>query len=139
MKKRGLVTLAVALLFFVSCAGTSFNIKVKDEPITLLQKSAISSIGYLIAKNNPEDIPAMVEWYDKYRKLDALVDINVEFQKGVDSLAKMVTDDPFLYMQLSNCMDMLEISYVGPQLPEEIEKYGYVVDYFMLGVRSYSE
>jgi len=128
MKK--LITIFVAIMF-VGCVGVSVK---PDTNITMLQRSAVSTVGYLVAKNNPKYIPDLLKWYDGYQKLDEFVDLQTEYREGVMKLSAMVSGDPFLQMQIRNAVSMLQITFEGPVVPEEAGKYSEIVDYFMVGV-----
>lgn len=128
---RKLISMFIAVMF-IGCVGIS--IKPDADGLTVLQKSAVSTVGYLIAKNNPEYIPDLLKWYAVFQDLDEFVDIQIEYQNGMQKLTALISDDPFLQMQIRNCMSMLKITVEGPVIPEDLEKYSVVVDYFMMGV-----
>ena len=134
MKKLISTLIAVMLISVIGCVGVT--VKPDINGISMLQKSAISTVGYLVAKNNPKYIPDLLKWYDGYQKLDEFVDVQSEYREGVMKLSAMVSGDPFLQMQIRNAVDMLEITFDGPVVPKELEKYSSVVDYFMIGVRA---
>jgi len=134
MKKLISTLIAVMLMSVIGCVGV--NIKPDINGISMLQKSAISTVGYLVAKNNPKYIPDLLKWYDTFKGLDEFIDVQSEYREGVMKLSAMVSGDPFLQMQIRNAVDMLEITFDGPVVPEELEKYSEVVDYFMIGVRA---
>ena len=125
---------AFVVIMFIGCVGVT--VKPDINGITMLQKSAISTVGYLVAKNNPKYIPDLLKWYDTFKGLDEFIDVQSEYREGVMKLSAMVSGDPFLQMQIRNAVDMLEITFDGPVVPEELEKYSEVVDYFMIGVRA---
>ena len=123
---------AIVTMMFIGCATVS--IKPNDEVLTVLQKSAVSTVGYLIAKNKPDRLYDILAWYSLFQNASEFVDIQAEYQNGIQKLSELISDDPFLQMQIKNAMDMLKISFEGPQLPDELTKYSQVVDYFMIGV-----
>jgi len=129
MKKP--ISIFIAMMF-IGCVGIA--VKPDTNGITMLQKSAVSTVGYLIAKNNPRYIPDLMKWYAAFQNLDEFIDVQAEYQSGLQKLVSMISDDPFLQMQIRNCMDMIEITFDGPQLPGELKKYHQAVDFFMIGV-----
>jgi len=131
MKKLCVILIAVFFLF--GCAG--MNIGIDNEAVVpILQQSAISTTGYLIAMNNQSYIPKMVEWYSYFQELESFEDVQAAFQAGVGQLSKMISDDPYLQLQIKNAMTLLKINMDGPQAIEELKKYKEVVDSFMSGV-----
>ena len=120
----------------VACSGIS--IKPDDKILTTLQMSSISTTGYLIAKNNPDYIPGFMDWYSDFLALEELASIQDKYKAGISELSKLMTDDPFLQMQIKNAMNMLEIAVEGPTCLDELDRYREIVDYFMLGVASAS-
>ena len=128
-----LVLIGVAIMFmFTGCVG--MTVKTDTNSVTMLQRSAVSTVGYLVAKNNPKYIPDLLKWYDGYQKLDEFVDLQTEYKEGVMKLSAMVSGDPFLQMQIRNAVSMLQITFEGPTVQEELGKYSEIVDYFMVGV-----
>ena len=134
MKRILIAILAIVFLFgCVGCAGT--EVKWDNEAtISVIQKSATSTVGYLVAKNNPKYIPDLLEWYGVFNNLEEFGDIQQAYMGGINKLSKLISDDPYLQLQIKNVMMMLEISVEGPTVPEDLDKYKAVVDSFMLGV-----
>ena len=131
MKKIIVILMAFFLVF--GCAG--FEVKIdKENAATVLQKSATSTVGYLIAKNNRKYIGEILDWYYQFKNFQKLGDIQTAFRDGKAKLASLISDDPFLQLQIQNAMSLLELSGDGPQVPSEIERYIDAVDWFMLGV-----
>lgn len=122
----------IITLLLVGCAG--MNIALNDNAQEVLQDSAVSTIGYLIAKNNPKYIPNLLAWYNKYQNLDEFSDMQLTYQDGVAKLTGMVSDDPYLQLQLRNAMSLIQIEYKGPQIPDELDKYNRAISAFMSGV-----
>jgi len=56
---------AFVVIMFIGCVGVT--VKPDINGITMLQKSAISTVGYLVAKNNPKYIPDLLKWYDTFK------------------------------------------------------------------------
>jgi len=131
MKK--LIAIFIALLF-VGCVGLS--VKPDNNGITLLQKSAVSTVGYLVAKNNTKHIPDLLRWYDVFNGTKEFVDVQQAFKDGTGKLTALISDDPYLQLQINNAMAMLNISVDGPVIPEELDKYRDTVDLFMSGVKA---
>ena len=128
---RKLISILLVLAF-VGCVH--IGVKPDKELLTVLQKSAISTVGYLVAKNNPDKIPDLMKWYEGFLELEEFYDIQTSYQDGAAKLSELISDDAFLQLQIKNAMDILEVTVEGPMVPEEVEKYKYIVDYFMLGV-----
>ena len=134
MKRILIAILAIVFLFgCVGCAG--IDVKWDNEAtISVIQKSATSTVGYLVAKNNKEYIPDLLEWYSTFNNLEEFVDIQTEYTNGIEKLSELISDDPYLQLQIKNVMSVLEINVEGPAIPEDLGKYKAVVDSFMLGV-----
>jgi len=128
------VLIAIMCLTLVACAGV--GIKLADNAGSVLQTAGISSVGYLIIKNNPQFRDPIVDWYKMFNQVDELGSIKLMFQNGVAKLTQAVSHDPFLTMQIQSAMSMLEISVDGPETEFDISKYRRVVDAFLLGVLS---
>jgi len=128
MKRIISIILAVA---FVGCA--SIDLKPQTE-ITELQKSAVSTVGFLIAKNNPDYVPKFKSWHEKWNTITEFNMQQIEYQVGIQKLAEIISKDPFLQMQMKNAMSMLDVTFEGPQVPGDIDRYKQVIDYFMIGV-----
>jgi len=128
------VLIAIMCLTLVACAGV--GIKLADNAGGVLQTAGISSVGYLIIKNNPQFRDPIVDWYKMFNQVDELGSIKLMFQNGVAKLTQAVSHDPFLTMQIQSAMSMLEISVDGPETEFDISKYRRVVDAFLLGVLS---
>jgi len=132
---KRLFVILMAAFFVFGCFGCS-NLKVNVTPDTktVLQKVAISTTGYLIAKNNQKYIPEFVKWHNAFNLLVDQADIQIAFRDGVAQLSTLISDDPYLQLQVRNAMTMLEINMDGPALPEEVAPYKAAVDSFMEGV-----
>ena len=135
---KKIFVILIAVFFVFGCAGGDFNwplkIDVDKDVTTGLQKVALSTTGYMIAKNNQKYIPEFVKWYNAFNLLIEQEDIQVAFQDGVAQLSTLISDDPYLQLQVKNAMSMLSISVDGPSLSEEVELYKQAVDSFMEGV-----
>jgi len=134
MKKLKLALCAVLVLAFLGCAGMSVGIS--NNANTVLQNSAISTVGYLIVKNNPQFRNPMAEWYLAFQGVNDLGTVQTMFQDGITKLSQSVSHDPFLTMQIQNALSLLEINVKGPQIELDIGKYQGIVDAFMMGVMS---
>lgn len=130
MKKK--LSVLVVFMLLAGCAGIS--ISPQADVLTALQKSAISTVGYLVAENNPDYIPEFKAWYENWQGLTDFNEQQIKYQAGAQKLADIISGDPFLQMQIKNAMSMLDISFEGPQVPGEMETYLHVIDYFMVGV-----
>jgi len=130
MVKRLLI--AIMCISMLSCAGV--GVQLSDNATTILQNSATSTVGYLIVKNNPQFRDPITQWYLLFREADDLMTVQTMFKDGVEKLAKSVSDDPFLSMQIASAMTLLEINFDGPQIELDIGRYQGVVDAFMMGV-----
>lgn len=127
------ILLCLGLVFSLgSCSG--IDVKMSDEVITVLQVSATSTVGYLIAKNNPTYVDEMLLWYNSFNTETELIDVQAMFKEGIAKLSILISDDPYLQLQVQNAMTLLEISVNGPQVEEDLGKYKVVVDSFMSGV-----
>ena len=132
MKKLKLAFCAVLVLALIACAGV--GVKLSDNATMVLQNSATSTVGYLIVKNNPRFRDPMIKWYQTFKGVNDLANVQAMFQEGIAKLSQSVADDPFLTMQIQNAMNLLEINFEGPQIELDIGKYQKVVDAFMMGV-----
>jgi len=132
MNKIRIFLVLVLSLFILSCAG--MNVQVSKDSVTVLQTAATSTVGYLIAKNNIEYVDDMVTWYNYFKSETKLENVQVAFQDGLTQLSKLISDDPYLQLQVRNAMNLLEINVEGPQTELELGKYQAVVDSFMSGV-----
>ena len=130
MVKRLLI--AIMCISMLSCAGV--GVQLSDNATTILQNSATSTVGYFIVKNNPQFRDPITQWYLLFREADDLMTVQTMFKDGVEKLAKSVSDDPFLSMQIASAMTLLEINFDGPQIELDIGRYQGVVDAFMMGV-----
>ena len=133
MKKLKLL-ICVSLVFIMGCAG--MNVGISDNATTVLQNSATATVGYLIVKNNPQFRDPMLLWYDTFKGVNDLSNVQEMFQTGLAQLSDAVSSDPFLTMQIRNALSLLEINVEGPQTELDIGKYQDVVDAFMMGVMS---
>ena len=129
MKKLLVILLAISL---IACAG--IGVQLSDNATTVLQNSATSTVGYLIVKNNPQFRDPITQWYMLFKEADDLMTVQTMFRDGINKLAKSVSNDPFLSMQIANAMTLLEINFDGPQIELDIGRYQGVVDAFMMGV-----
>ena len=130
MRKRLLI--AIMCLAFIGCAG--IGVQLNDNATTVLQDSATATVGYLIVKNNPQFRDPITQWYMLFKEADDLMTVQTMFRDGINKLAKSVSNDPFLSMQIANAMTLLEINFDGPQIELDIGRYQGVVDAFMMGV-----
>ena len=129
MRKLLVILLAISL---IACAG--IGVQLSDNATTVLQNSATSTVGYLIVKNNPQFRDPITQWYTLFREADDLMTVQTMFRDGIEKLAKSVSDDPYLSMQIANAMTLLEINFDGPQIELDIGRYQGIVDAFMMGV-----
>ena len=129
MKKLVIILCALSL---IACAGV--GLKLSDNATTVLQDSAISTVGYLIVKNNPKFKQPIQDWYVTFQGASTLPTIQTMFKEGLNKLASSVSDDPYLTMQIQNAMQLLEINVDGPQVEADIAKYQGYVQAFMMGV-----
>ena len=130
MVKRLLIV--IMCLGLLGCAGV--GLQFSHDSATILQSSAISTVGYLIVKNNPTYRAPMMEWYKTFQGASTLITVQTMFKEGLDKLASSVSKDPYLTMQIQNAMTLLEINVDGPQVEVDIEKYQGYVNAFMMGV-----
>ena len=128
--KRLFAILTAFVLF--SCAA--IGLQISDNATTVLQRSATSTVGYLIAKNNPGHVDGILLWHRAFQSMGDLGSVQIAFRDGMGRLASMVSGDPYLQLQIQNAMSLLEISAEGPQADADIGKYKDVVDAFMAGV-----
>jgi len=105
-----------------------------DKILDFFQMSVLSTAGYLIAKNNQDHIEDILKWYDIFKGTEGLFNIQEIFEDGTSRLATMISDDPFLQLQVRNAMTLVKISVEGPTVELDIGKYKEVVDSFMSGV-----
>jgi hypothetical protein len=129
MKKLIAIILAVA---FVGCA--SISLKPQAEILTELQKTAVSTVGYLVIKNNPDYVPKFKSWYENWKTTTEFELQQAGYQAGIQKLSELISKDPFLQLQMKNALAMMDITFEGPQVPGDIEQYNQVIDCFMLGV-----
>jgi len=133
MKKLTAVFIII-IMMTAGCAGLSIN--PDADGITMLQKSAVSTIGYLVADSKQEYIPDLLKWYAVFNSTDDFIDVQQVFKAGTDRLMALLDDHPYLQLQIRNAMDMLNISINGPVIPADLSKYRKVVDLFMSGVNA---
>jgi len=136
MKKLKLALCAVLVLALIGCAG--IGLKLSDNAITVLQSSATSTVGYYIAKNNPEKMRQVLTWHATFKALNELSSIQEMWKDGMLDLQEMVKADPFVKLKLKEAMSLLEISADGPVSEINIGKYQAVVDSFMAGVMAFN-
>lgn len=129
---KRLVLCAVLILALVAC-GT-VGVKLSDQAETMLMDTTISTLGFLIIKNNPTYREAMVDWYLGFKKLDDFNLIQKAYQEGIARLSKAVSHEPYLVMQLQSLMSMVQITSTGPKVPEELLRYTSIIDSFFKGV-----
>ena len=127
------LALCVVLILALTACGT-VGVKLSDQAGTVLQDSATMTVGYLIVKNNPKFRDPMVQWYQAFKGVNDLANVQAMFKEGLAKLSQSVSHDPFLTMQIQNAMNLLEINFEGPQTELDIGKYKNIVDSFMLGV-----
>jgi hypothetical protein len=132
MKKFRLFVAISLTLLLIACAG--IGVKISDNATTVLQNSAISTVGYLIVKNNPKYRDPMVQWYQAFKGVQDLPTVQTMFKEGIAKLSQSVSSDPFLTMQIQSAINLLEINVEGPQTELELGKYQGIVDAFMIGV-----
>jgi len=130
MRKRLLI--AIMCIALIGCAG--IGVQLSDNATTVLQDSATATVGYLIVKNNPQFRDPITQWYMLFKEADDLMTVQTMFKDGINKLAKSVSNDPFLSMQIANAMTLLEINFDGPQIELDIGRYQGIVDAFMMGV-----
>ena len=130
--KHYLVCVFVAM-FLVACAGISLN---TEQSTTVLEKTAASTCGYLIAKNNKKYIPAMLTYYSQMQEATTLDGYQTAFKLGMAKLSQMISTDPFLQLQVQNLLSMVQINVDGPQLEIDLSRYKAITDSFMAGVQA---
>ena len=112
--KRNLVILGIAILFLTACAGVSIK---KDQTTETVADIAAGTIGYYVGKNNVDLIPEWNKWLDKILALqqgDTVFSYEELLKKGF----ALVTDEPYLEMQLNKLIRLLEFPELQPpELP----------------------
>jgi len=113
------------------------KIKVNEEALSIIEITALTTLGYLTGKNKPSYVDEIESWYGIFQGKIELPDVQESYQHATDRLIEeLADDDPFLKLQIENTMNLLEIDMEGPKLPEEIQRYRKVVDAFMSGVKT---
>ena len=127
--------LVLMCLGMISCAGVGdMGVTISDDATEILTDGVVSTVGYLIVKNNPQLREPLRAWYLDFIELKELNAIQLAYQNGISALIKSVSHDPFLVMQIQNAMKVVQIDFTGPTIELDIGKYQRVVDAFMLGV-----
>ena len=131
MKK--LVIVLLSLFLVIGCAGITVN---PNNTTTVLEKTAASTCGYLIAKNNQKYIPAMLQYYSQMQEATTLNGYQEAFKLGMAKLTQMISSDPFLQLQMQNLLSMVQINVDGPPLEVDLSRYKTIADAFMAGVQA---
>jgi hypothetical protein len=128
------LVVSVMIVAFSGCAGT--QVQLNPDAQQVLERSAVSTVGYLIAKKNPDLSSQLLTWYTGFQAITDLSDFQKVFQDGVKALTGKLVKDPYLQLQISNAMTLIQINAQGPALPAEIQKYKDAVSWFMDGVQA---
>ena len=130
--KRNLVILGIAILFLTACAGVSIK---KDQTTETVADIAAGTIGYYVGKNNVDLIPEWNKWLDKILALqqgDTVFSYEELLKKGF----ALVTDEPYLEMQLKKLIRLLEFPELQPpELPFLTSDYIEMVKVVLGGFR----
>ncbi len=115
------------------------KIKIDEEALSIIEMTALTTLGYLVGKNNRDYIDDMESWYALFQGTGELIDVQETYKHGLHRLIEDLTDDKFLQLQIENTMSLLKIDIEGPQIPEELKRYRKIVDSFMSGVKTAKE
>ena len=130
--KRNLVILGIAILFLTACAGVSFK---KDQTTETAVDISASTLGYYVGKNNVDLIPEWNKWLDKvlaFEQGDSVLSYETLLNEGF----KLVTDEPYLEMQLKKLIRLLDFPELQPpELPFLTSDYIEMVKIVLGGFR----
>lgn len=110
------------------------RLEVKKSPISVLQMSALSTVGYLIGKKHGGYINDILEWYSVFKTASDNDTIYTLYNEGMERLAGLITDDPFLSLQVKNALSLFELDFTIPSPDVDLGKYQVAVDAFITGV-----
>lgn len=129
---RGVLTVLIFAVFLIGCAG--IGLKISDQADQVIKDGVISTVSYLIIKNNPKFRDPLIKWYEEFLALKDFDNLKSKFKDGIEKLSQSVSHDPYLTMQIQRAMGLIEISPEGPATELDLGKYQHVVDVFMEGV-----
>ena len=105
--KRNLMILSLAILFLTGCApGSNTTQRVAAD-------MSAATAGYLIGQNNLDKVPDWNKWLDSLLALkagDSVLTYETLLAKGFE----FVADSPFLEMQFSKVIRLLEFPELQP-------------------------
>ena len=133
MRKLGLIALLGAFLV-AGCANT----QVKLPKFESVADIATPTVGYLIAKNNPEHIQTIVDYGDKLLGEADPVDFKAKLDEGRKLLLNMLTKDKFLTLQINKLLPKIEIESAAVPTPKWMARVKPIVRDFIDGVQAAS-
>lgn len=118
MSKKILV-IGMVLLFWIGCGSIQISNEASDVAIDV----SASTIGYLIGKNNPDQIVKWSEWGNRILEIVPGQSV-VSFEKILAIGIEIAVDDEFLEMQITKMIRLLDFPDLQPSdLPFLQEKY----------------
>ena len=132
---RKILVIGMMILLLTACAGVHISNETSDVAIDV----SASTIGYLIGKNNPDQIDKWIGWGNKI--LEIIPGQSIEsFEKILTIGIEIAVDDEFLEMQAVKLIRLLDFPDLQPSdLPFLQEKYvervRLVVSGFLDGLR----
>ena len=111
------------------------KINKNDKALSMIEVTTLSTVGYLVAKKNPDWVDDMESWYGLFQNTGEFTEVQDMYKHAIHTLIEKVTDDKFLQLQIKNAMTLLEIDFEGPKLPEIAPRYRKIIDAFMSGVK----
>jgi len=107
MKK--LIIAMLLPLFLIGCGSVQQPNETEEIAIDI----AASTIGYLVGKNNPDNINQWIEWGDKLLKIEAGLPVD-SYEELLAIGIEMSTDDEFLKMQFVKLIRLLDFPALQP-------------------------
>ena len=134
--KRNLLILGIVTAFLIGCVPGCTGLQVKkDQTTETAVDISASTIGYYVGKNNVDLIPEWNKWLDKvlaFEQGDSVLSYETLLNEGF----KLVTDEPYLEMQLKKLIRLLDFPELQPpELPFLTSDYIEMVKIVLGGFR----
>lgn len=113
------------------------TIKIREDALSVAEMAALSSVGYFVGRNNKEHIDDILEWYSVLQ-LAGDSDFEKMFDEGLHKLVDMISDNPFIQLQLMNVLKLIEIDVDNPLEGFDLGRYQNIVNNFMAGITAAS-
>lgn len=129
--KTKLGVLLTLIIFLGGCAGVSL----KDNTTQVSIDIAASTIGYIAGQKNLDQIPKWNKWIDQILALEVGV-ATASYEELLAVAFNEVSDDPFLEMQFTKLIRLLEFPELQPpDLPFLKAEYLELVKIVMGGLK----